>query len=118
MKRKRGMRMSPDILAELRLLIRSVWTGAALSLAYGLIQLWRRICHHSWLAAGLEDFLYWSAAGFVVFYLLYRENDGALRMYVIVTVLLCRGICGRILRYIFYKVLKMTKGCFKIRPRG
>jgi spore cortex biosynthesis protein YabQ len=110
--------MSPDILIELRLLIRSVWTGAALSLGYGLIQLWRRICHHSWLAAGLEDFFYWSAAGFVVFYLLYRENDGALRMYVIVTVLLCRGICNRILRTLFHKVLKMTNRCFKIKPRG
>jgi hypothetical protein len=104
-------------MTELHLLAMSVLMGAVLSLAYGVLGIGRRILRHGWLWVGIEDFLYWIFAGFAVFYLLYRENDGALRMYVIAVVLAVRGICNRILRLILGKVLKMTKRCFKINPK-
>lgn len=64
---------------------------------------------------GIEDFLYWTAAGFAVFYLLYLKNDGALRVYVIVLILLTRAVCNWLLRVICGKVLKTILKCYRIK---
>lgn len=106
--------MSPNIQMEARLLLLSIAAGVGLAVLYGLLRLWRRIVPHGWLWTGLEDFAYWTFAGFAVFYLLYRENDGALRLYVIGAVLATMAACDGAGRAIYRKVLKKRKGCFKI----
>lgn len=110
--------MSPNIEIEARLLLLSAASGAGLSLLYGALRLWRRLVPHGWLWTGLEDFAYWVFAGFAVFYLLYRENDGVLRLYVVGTVLLTMAACDRLGRSIFTKVLKRRRRCFKMKGRA
>ena len=112
------MGISPDIATELHLLGASLSMGGMLSLIYGIFLLRRMVLPEKWLLTGIEDFLYWTAAGFAVFYLLYRENDGALRLYVIAVVLVTRAAGNALLLGIFGKVLKMLRRCFKIKNRS
>lgn len=106
--------MSPNIQTEARLLLLSAATGAGLMAAYDVLRVFRLLVRHSWLWIGIEDFLYWICAGFAVFYLLYRENDGALRLYVIGSVLLTMIIYNQICSSFLLKVLKKAGRCLKI----
>ena len=107
--------MSPNIHFEARLLVLGMATGVGLMVLYDLLRLFRVLVHHGWLWVGVEDLGYWIFAGFTVFYLLYRENDGALRLYVISTVLLSMIAYDRLLGAFFRKVLKKISRCFRIR---
>lgn len=98
--------MSPDIQIEARLLALSILTGAGLMALYDVLRLLRLLVRHGWLLVGVEDLCYWVFSGFATFYLLYRENDGALRLYVIGAVLLSMVVYDRVCSVNFLKVLK------------
>ncbi len=100
--------MSQNIQIEAQLLALSILTGAALMMAYDVLRILRLLIPHSWAVIGVEDLFYWCAAGLSVFYLLYRENDGSLRMYVIGTVLLTMVAYDRCFSRFFLKLLKKT----------
>ena len=53
---------------------------------YDLIRIFRRIVPHGVFAIALEDVLYWAGTALLVFQLLYRENDGAVRGYALFAV--------------------------------
>ncbi len=108
--------MSPDIETEARLLCLSIAVGLGLAAVYGVLRLFRWLAPHGWFWVGIEDFIYWVFSGFAVFYLLYRENDGALRLYVVGSVLASMALGGRLCRAILQKVLKKAGGCFRIKP--
>lgn len=107
--------MSQNIRMEAGLLLLSMITGAGLMALYDALRIFRLVIRHNWLLIGIEDFLYWLAAGIATFYLLYRENDGSLRCYVIVTVFLTMLIYDRILSRFLIKLLKKLKLWIKIR---
>lgn len=107
--------MSQNIQIEAQLLALSILTGAALMMAYDVLRILRMLIPHSWAAIGAEDLLYWCAAGLVVFYLLYRENDGSLRMYVIGTVLFAMVAYDRCFSRFFLKVLKKAGRWIRIK---
>lgn len=107
--------MSPNIQMEARLLLLSMAAGAGLMALYDVLRLLRLVLPHSWLLVGVEDMLYWIFAGFAVFYLLYRENDGGLRFYVIGTVFLAMVVYDRICSSFFLKLLKKAGRCFRIK---
>lgn len=106
--------MSPNIQIEAQLLCFSILTGVALMMAYDVLRILRMLIPHSWTVIGLEDLLYWCAAGLATFYLLYRQNDGSLRMYVIGTVLLAMVAYDRCFGRFFLKLLKKMGGWIKI----
>lgn len=107
--------MSQNIQIEAQLLFLSILTGAALMMAYDVLRILRMIIPHSWAVIGVEDLLYWCVAGLATFYLLYRENDGSLRMYVIGTVLLSMVLYDRCFSRFFLKLLKKAGRCIRIR---
>lgn len=106
--------MSPGIHFEIRLLILGVAAGAGLMALYDLLRLFRALVPHGWLWVGVEDLLYWIFAGLAVFYLLYEENDGALRLYVISTIFLAMIVYDRLCSTILRKVLKKIRRYLKI----
>lgn len=106
--------MSQSIQIEAQLLILSILTGAALMMAYDILRILRMMIPHSWAVIGVEDLLYWCVAGFATFYLLYRENDGSLRMYVIGAVLLTMIAYDRCFSRFFLKLLKKMGRWIKI----
>ena len=75
--------MSGVIRYEAWLLMLSLATGGWLMLVYDTLRVFRLMIRHSAFAVGLEDFFYWIGAGVVTFNLLYQQNDGGLRAYVI-----------------------------------
>lgn len=109
--------MSPNIQIEARLLWLSILTGAGLMAVYDGLRVFRLLVRHGWLWTGIEDFLYWGFAGFDVFFLLYQENDGALRWYVIGSVLLAMILYDRICSAFFLKWLKKAVRCFRMKIR-
>ena len=106
--------MSPGIHFEIRLLILGVAAGAGLMALYDLLRLFRALVPPGWLWVGVEDLLYWIFAGLAVFYLLYEENDGALRLYVISTIFLTMIVYDRLCSTILRKVLKKIRRYLKI----
>lgn len=83
---------------------------------YDLIRIFRRVVPHGVWPVALEDLCYWVGTALLIFQLLYRENDGAVRGYALLAVgvgmlvyhqifgnwmvNLIAGILGRILGWI------------------
>lgn len=110
--------MSPNILTEGRLLLVSAATGMGLMAVYDIFRVLRLLIPHKSFFVGLEDFIYWIFSGLITFYLLYRENDGALRSYIIGGVLLSMVCYDRIFSQNFLKLLKKAGRCFRIKMLG
>ena len=78
--------MSPGILRELQFFGLAVLRGVLILALYDGIRILRRIVPHGVLAVALEDVLYWIGTALLIFQLLYRENDGAVRGYALLAV--------------------------------
>ena len=75
----------------------------------------RMLIPHGSLAVGVEDFCYWIWSGFFTFLFLYRENDGALRFYMIGSIFLSMLAYDRIISRNLRKVLKMVLRCIRMK---
>lgn len=78
--------MSLGILKELQFFGLAVIRGILILILYDLIRIFRRIVPHGVWAVALEDILYWAGTALLIFQLLYRENDGAVRGYALFAV--------------------------------
>ncbi len=77
------MEVSAQILKEADVLLAAVLTGAALLFAYDLLRIFRKIAPHKMWLVGVEDLLFWIGGGVALFAMLYRENSGYIRGFVI-----------------------------------
>ena len=98
---------------EARLLLHGIAVGAILMAVYDILRFLRMLIPHGSLAVGVEDFCYWS--GFFTFLFLYRENDGALRFYMIGSIFLSMLAYDRIISRNLRKVLKMVLRCIRMK---
>ena len=73
--------MSQVILNELRVAVVAFFSGALITIVYDVIRIFRRLISHGNFLIGVEDFLFWMWTALWIFSVLYRENDGNLRMY-------------------------------------
>lgn len=80
--------MSQVILGELRVVGAAFLSGALITIVYDLIRIFRRVIAHGNLWIGIEDFMFWVWTALWIFSVLYRENDGNLRMYTILSMVL------------------------------
>lgn len=80
--------MSGGILQELRVVGVAFLSGALITFVYDLIRIFRRIIPHGNVWIGIEDFFFWIWTSLWIFSVLYRENDGSLRLYTILTMAL------------------------------
>ncbi len=74
--------MSQVLRQETAVFLLSVLHGTGLSFFYDLIRCLRRTFRHGLLAVSAEDFLFWTAAGFLTFCLAFFRTDGVIRGYV------------------------------------
>lgn len=82
------MIMSGYMIRELILCMIAIWAGARLSLVYDCLRILRNLFpHRGWLVS-LEDLLFWLGAAIFLCVLLFRENSGALRTYLLAGVIL------------------------------
>ena len=75
--------MSQDIINEVYFLGGSLLMGIVITFAYDFILIGRRIVRHSLFFISFEDFFFWVACAIVVFYMLYKENNGVLRWFAV-----------------------------------
>ena len=78
--------MSDYILAQIELSAYSLGLGIVLMVSYDGLRFFRLLIPHGNFWIGVEDFFYWLYAAAMVFALLFYENSGVLRAYVIVCV--------------------------------
>lgn len=75
--------MDEYIAKEALLLINSLYTGLLVMAYYDILRLFRRLIKHNNFFVGAEDFIFFIIAGFAVFSMVYVENDGRLRWFII-----------------------------------
>ncbi|MEG0368917.1 MAG: spore cortex biosynthesis protein YabQ [Hungatella sp.] len=109
--------MSENIHYETRLLLMSFATGMGLTMTYDLLRIWRLVCPHRSIWVGLEDVLYWIYTALMLFTLLYSENDGILRAYIIVFVLVGMLLYQRIISRNLLKHLKKGLKYLRMKRR-
>lgn len=82
------MEVSTEILKEADVLLAAFVMGALLLLAYDVMRIVRRIVPHKIWLVGLEDIIFWIGSGIALFAMLYQENSGYIRGFVIGGVLI------------------------------
>lgn len=80
--------MSQNIINEVYFFACCVLTGIAVISMYDVLRIFRRIVKHGVFAVGVEDFFYWVASSFFVFHMLYIRNDGIIRGFAILAIVL------------------------------
>lgn len=76
------------IAGELEFFGLAVLRGILTLAIYDALRILRRVAPHADWAVALEDLLYWILTALLIFQLLYRENDGAVRGYALLAVAL------------------------------
>lgn len=80
--------MSQNIINEIYFFGCCVLTGIAVISIYDLLRIFRRVIKHGVLAVGIEDFIYWVGSSFFVFHIIYIRNDGIIRGFAILAIIL------------------------------
>lgn len=82
------MQIGEAVLGEAMFFLYAMGEGVGLFMLYDMFRVLRRIIRHGNLLIGLEDILYWVLCTIAVFLLLYRGNDGMLRAYAFMGILM------------------------------
>lgn len=80
--------MSGVILSELEVVVHAFFCGALVTVVYDGLRIFRRVIAHGNVWIGIEDLFFWIFTAFWSFGVLYRENDGNLRIYTIIAMTL------------------------------
>lgn len=107
--------MSAVVRQEAMFFFASIVTGIFLVWAYDLFRIFRKAVPHHILAISIEDMLYWLAVSFIIFGMIFEKNNGALRGYSFVGILL--GVWFQYLAEAFFRKI-WTKLLKKMRKRG
>lgn len=84
--------MSDGIGQELLFFLKAALTGIGLLAAYDIFRIFRRILRHGAIGVAVEDFVYWFCSGFIIFYILLKENNGRIRWFFVAGI-----VCGMVL---------------------
>ena len=98
--------MSEYIKLEAELAFSSFLLGAVLMISYDCLRLFRLVIPHGKWWTGLEDLLYWIYCTVMTFRLLFYQNSGILRGYVIGCVFLGMYLYDAIVSRSVFEVLK------------
>ncbi len=71
--------MNPSITVELQFFLISILWGGILLLSYDVLRILRRMIPHDGFFIALEDFFFWVFASLFIFAMIYRVNDGVIR---------------------------------------
>lgn len=80
--------MNPSITIELQFFLISVLWGGILLAAYDILRIFRRIIRHGAVLIAIEDLIYWLVASLFIFAMIFRENNGIIRGFSIIGMLL------------------------------
>lgn len=110
--------MSDYIQLEAELALHSFLLGLVLMISYDLLRLFRFFIPHGKWWTGLEDFMYCVYCAMITFTLLFHENSGVVRGYVIVCAFLSMVFYDRIVSRNVFGVLKNAGRWITMKKRG
>lgn len=107
--------MSEVVRGEALFFLASIITGIVLVWSYDIFRIFRKIVPHHSIAVNAEDLVYWFIVAFIIFGMIFEQNDGALRGYAFAGIL--AGVWTQytveaFFRRIWIKLLK------KLRKKG
>ena len=109
--------MNVHIRFEAWLLILSFLYGCWLMAVYDVLRLLRLAFPHGTFLTGAEDLLYWLYASLLTFSLLYTQNSGLVRAYVIAGVFAGMVLYNNFISRILFKLLKKLIKYFKMKRK-
>lgn len=113
------MQMSEVIGEEALFFGLSILVGMGLVLVYDVFRILRRVIRHGSILIGIEDILFWILCTITVFVLLYRENDGMLRLFTFIGIMVGMGIYyGLFSRFILRFFVWLLGGVLKGIQKG
>lgn len=80
--------MGDFIREEFSIFLEAAWYGMMIAISYDVLRILRRIVKHHDIMVGIQDFLFWVAVGIVVFAMIFQCNDGVVRGYIFMALLL------------------------------
>ena len=98
--------MSEYIKLEAELALSSFLLGVVLMISYDFLRLFRMLIPHGMWWTGMEDLIYWIYCAAMTFRLLFYQNSGILRGYVIICVFLGMSLYDVIVSRSIFGVLK------------
>lgn len=84
--------MSEDILFELYVFCEALIHGVVLAVAYDVVRITRRIIKRNTFMVALEDVVLSIAGAFITFNMVYQENNGNIRGYIFIGMLVGMGL--------------------------
>lgn len=109
--------MSSYLALEVRLVVMSVALGGVLMVSYDCLRLFRFFIPHGRIWTGIEDFFYWIYAAIMTFLLLYFENSGIVRGYIIACVFFGMIFYDKIVSWNVFRLLKKLRKWYKIKRK-
>lgn len=111
--------MSSAIGFEIRLFFDAFLLGVILIFFYDFIRIFRRVIKHSKISEAIEDTIYWIISGFIVFVMLYHNNNGVIRWFVIAGITLGMllyniSISKIFVKYVSIVIIKILKLLSKV----
>nr|WP_295678158.1 spore cortex biosynthesis protein YabQ [uncultured Lachnoclostridium sp.] len=88
--------MNTSIFLELRYLAAASYWGILLFLMYDLLRILRNTFYHGKIMIGIEDICFWIVAGILIFRMMYLQNDGMIRWYSTVAMVLSMALYQKI----------------------
>lgn len=104
--------MSSYMHFEVLLFFQSALMGVILLLCYDLLVILRRVIPHAPGIVNAEDLLYWIAVCGAVFSQIYRLNQGMLRGFVLLGIILGAILCHLTVGPLFVRLLSFILGTF------
>lgn len=100
--------MSDFIYSEIELFVVSLFAGVFLVVAYDVFRCIRILIKHNAFFTALEDIIFWLIAAITIFFVLYTFNDGSIRAYsilgMLIGMLVYSNTISRAFIYLFAKI--------------
>lgn len=80
--------MNEAIIVELRFFGTSILWGMLLLIMYDLLRILRRVVKHNSFFVAIQDILYWITCSVLIFCMMYKQNNGIIRGFSIIAMLL------------------------------
>lgn len=71
--------MSAAIGMEVQFFLTSIIWGIILLIIYDVLRIFRRVIAHKWFFVAVEDVLFWVMSAFLIFRMMYQQNNGIIR---------------------------------------
>ena len=97
--------MNDAIMVELRFFGTSVLWGVILLILYDLLRIFRRVIIHNGFFVAFEDLIYWVVSGLLIFHMMYQQNNGIIRGFAILAMLIGMTLYHSVFSELFVNII-------------